>query len=547
MSSGSVRARRAEGTARAPRIPTSDDAFRLYDFAPAMYVLLSAAGLINDINETGCQMLGRPRQKLLGMPLRMWMADESRSDFLEHLRRCRTGEDVVESEMAMRAADGGTIRARFYSKRCVYQRHHVFATVVADLTEYVVLERARKAAEHQRDRAERERELARAGEAAKDRLIAMVSHELRNPLSPAMVAADIMASWAELPARARQLAAVIKRSVELEARLIDDLLDFARGSRDKLNLRRRSLDVHQVLLDAVNGCSTAADAKRIAITLDLGASTHASEADEGRLRQVFANILNNAIKFSPPGTAILVRTSNNGENAINVAIHDQGPGMDVETLSRLFKPFQQDQPGIRGGGLGLGLTISHQIIAAHGGRLRANSSGAGLGSTFEVELATCKPPQTAAAPVRHRTTPGANGQSTDRAARRRVLIVEDHQDNGALMSIFLTQHGYEVSLARTLRDGLKQLDRQWDVVLTDIGLSDGSGLDIARRARKLPTPPRMIALSGYGTTADITASYQAGFDEHLVKPVNLEELLAAMAGATATTWTDAGRVIRRKA
>lgn len=526
----------AVSAARPAGHSSRDDAFQLYDFAPAMYVMLDGAGLIVDVNQTGCKMLGRSHHTLIGLPLRMWMAGESRTEFLEHLRRCRVGEDVVESEMRIRAADGGFYPVRFYSKRCEYHRRQVFATVVVDLSEYVSLERARVAAERQREHAERERELARAGEAAKDRLIASVSHELRNPLSPALVAAEVLASWMELPERARYLAAVVKRNIELEARLIDDLLDVARATRGQLQLQLQlqPVDVHQVILDAVNGCTPDRDAKAITLSLDLQARAHHARADDDRLRQVFANLLNNAVKFSDPGGAIIVRTENDHDDALRIAIRDQGVGMDADTIADLFKPFERRLAAGRRGGLGLGLSIANSIVEGHGGRIWASSHGTGFGSTFEIELATCPPGATEARPATFRDrelTPVAPPQQAGESGQPRVLIVEDHPDTGALLSMFLAQQGYDVTLVQTLEDGIAQLARGWDVVLTDIGLVDGSGRDLATQVQSLEGPkPRLIAVSGYGSTMDVAASLEAGFDDHLVKPVELQKLLEALAG-----------------
>jgi PAS domain S-box-containing protein len=506
---------------------TYDEAFRLYDFAPALHVLLDTSGIIVDINQTGCQLLGLPRERLRGYPLRMWIEDDGRRDFLDHLRRCRAETDVVESEMALRAADGGNVRARFYSKRCVYRRREVFATVIVDLTEYTLLDRWRERAEDQRDRAEHEREMARAGEAAKDRLIATVSHELRNPLSPALVAAEVLTTWTGLPERVRHLASVIKRNIEHEARLIDDLLDLAKGTQGKLHLQLRPLDVHQVLVDAVNASTPAAESRSVTIGLDLEAAGHVSQADEGRLRQVFSNVLNNAIKFSNPGGAIVVRTTNDTEEILRVTIHDQGAGIDPQTLEQLFGPFEQQPSADRQrSGLGLGLTISRHIIEAHRGRIWASSPGLGQGATFEIELAVSSAKPADLLPA----SPGTSGPSEGRS-RGKVLIVEDHADSGTLMSMFLSQRGYDVTLAQTLADGLRQLDRGWDVVIADIGLIDGSGLEVARQTRSLlHRPSRLIAVSGYGSGADIAASHQAGFHEHLVKPVDLQKLLSALTG-----------------
>jgi PAS domain S-box-containing protein len=519
------------------------DAMRLYDFAPAMYVLIDRAGRIVDINQSGSRLIGRGREQAVGHPFRLFVAPPSRSDFLEHLRRCRSGADVVETEVQLRGSDNGLVTVRLYSKQTSLAGRAVFPTVAADLTEYLSLERQKKAAEQQRDRAERERALARASEDAKDRLLAVVSHELRNPLSPALVAAATLAASEELPDRARHLARVIERNIQLEARLIDDLLDVARILRGHFQLHLAPANVHHVLLDAIHACAHAAQARDVAVSIDFRAEHHGVQGDAARLRQVFWNVLDNAIKFSEPGGTVLVRTTTEPSRQVRVTIQDEGAGMDRATLDRLFRPFDRDtdRPS-RSSGLGLGLSIAHDIVLGHHGRLWAASDGPGRGAIFVVEL-----PLTRQAPARrydgapHALASAARPQPPPEPIIRgsvvvpqegdhgRVLVIEDHEDMGLLLMMLLSQHGYDVTLATSRAEGLRLLDRPWHAVLSDVGLGDGSGLDIAREARASATPPRrLVAISGYGAPADIAASREAGFDDHLVKPVDLARLLAAL-------------------
>jgi CheY-like chemotaxis protein len=269
------------------------------------------------------------------------------------------------------------------------------------------------------------------------------------------------------------------------------------------------------------------------IDADLSASSHHVRGDDGRLRQVFWNLLNNAIKFTDAGGTVVVR-SHDLDGAIRMSIRDSGVGMDATLLDHLFSPFERGpvRTGSRSG-LGLGLAICKGIVAGHGGQIRATSEGPGCGSTFTVELATV---QSAAAaehdPPVHRDPPPL----TPVTGPQRVLIVEDDEDSREMLTLFLSHQGYTVEVAPSLHAALGRLAEGWDVVMSDIGLPDGSGLDVARHARRLSNQPcRLIALTGYGATADIDASREAGFDDHLVKPIDLDQLLAAMASAAGLT------------
>jgi PAS domain S-box-containing protein len=506
----------------------------LFDFSPVLWLLLDRNGVVLDLNQSGCELFGLRRASIVGLPLRTWIAVEDRGEFLEHVRQCRVdGHDIVESDARLRSRDGTTRQLHFYSRRARLHGRVVFPTIAVDVTAQVAAEQAHQAAERRRNLAERDSQLAREADAAKDRLIATVSHELRNPLSPALLAATGLSDWPELPSGARQLAAIIKRNIELEARLIDDLLDVARVSRGQLDLRLKTVDLHRVVLEAVNACSALADARRVSVAVELQATSRHTRGDEVRLRQVVWNLLSNAIKFSEPSGTVLVRSVNAESGAVLLTVRDYGAGMDAATLEALFSPFERPRSPSGGrAGLGLGLTIARGIIEGHGGRIWASSPGPDQGSLFEVELASVAAPPAQAVPP-----PAVPQQPVDDFAlvgregtksRGRVLIVEDHRDTGMLISLFLSSHGFEVTCVQTLADALASLDQEWDTIVTDLGLPDGNGLEICRRARAMGRPLKLFVLSGYGSADDIAASLAAGCDEHLVKPIDLKRLLMLM-------------------
>lgn len=521
-SRGGARLDGDQSTSPASRfIPTSD--FRpLYDLAPVTWLVLDTSGTILDINPSGCRVFEAEYDFIVGTPLRMWVNADFRAVLSDHVRRCRNGSDAIETELRLKGRGGHMPFVRLHSRKTLFQQSIVFPTVAIDITEQEQLSRARSAAERERDIAEEERRVAKAAEAAKDRLIAMVSHELRNPLSPALMAATTLTMWPGLPKTAHDMAATIKRNIELEARLIDDLLDMARVTHGQLELKKQPIDVHRVIEHASEACSQAALSKGVRIVLNCQADHHIVEGDHARLQQVFWNLLNNAIKFSHRDGHVFVRTLSNEDGVLLVTVRDFGLGMDLATVSKLFSPFAQPRaPDSGHPGLGLGLTITRNIVELHGGQIWASSDGAGTGSTFEVELVT-------SSGELHGGHDALEAAAVPSGVVGRLLLVEDHEDTADLLSECLTQQGYDVTRVRTLEDGLHQLEEEWDIVVSDIGLGTGSGLDIAKCASQKPRKPHLIALSGFGSSKDIEASLAAGFEQHLVKPVDLRMLLQAL-------------------
>lgn len=360
---------------------------------------------------------------------------------------------------------------------------------------------------------------ADAANAAKDRFLAVLSHELRNPLNPVLSAACLYERDPTLPSTVRDDFAMIRRNIELEARLIDDLLDLNRISSGKLAMQLETLDVHEVLRDAVRICRDAMAERKLRMVWDLSAHHTTVSGDAARLRQVFWNLLKNAVKFTPAGGAITLRSVDSPGGNIEISVHDSGIGIDPRVLPRIFNPFDQGDVSITRefGGLGLGLSISKMLIEAHGGTILAHSDGRGKGATFTVNMPTC-----VAAASPGAAAPTASLAKPHRAVR--ILLVEDHEDTARAMSKLLRASKHNVSTAGTVGDALEAaLHGEFDLVIADLGLPDGSGLDLMRQLKQFHNL-RGIALTGYGMTDDIVQSREAGFEEHLTKPVDLVKL-----------------------
>ncbi len=373
------------------------------------------------------------------------------------------------------------------------------------------------------------RDSAEAASRAKDHFLAVLSHELRTPLNPALVAISSLETDPALPPSAREDLRLARRNIELESRLIDDLLDVARLSRGKIQMRFENLDVHEVIRDAVRICQDESEQKEVPIHLELTAQKHIVRADPARLRQVFWNLLRNAIKFTPPHGSITIRTHNNSDGLFLASVQDTGIGMEPPALEKVFRPFEQGDSSISGrfGGMGLGLAISRELMTLHGGQLSATSDGKDRGACFTVQMCAVESP---AATPRKQQDDSEILSDRDMAPRRtwRLLLVDDHRDTLRLLSQLLKRSGHDVATAATVAEALAVASRRvFDLVVSDLGLPDASGLDLMRSLRD-QYPMRGIALSGYGAAEDVAASREAGFDLHLIKPVDFTRLLEAI-------------------
>ncbi len=420
----------------------------------------------------------------------------------EGLRRTKDGRwlEVVVTLSAIRDEEGRLIG---------------LARLIRDVTE-----RRRQAREL--DEARRRAEEASA---AKDRFLAMLSHELRNPLTPVLASVHRLDRRDDLPEGVSESLAMIRRNVELEARLIDDLLDLTRIAKGKIDLDRAPVDLNELLGSVLQSSRSDLFQHGLNVTTALVADDHYCLCDDARLQQVFLNLTRNAAKFTPQGGRVTIRTSNPASGRIRIAVSDTGRGIRPDRLPHIFEAFDQGDvtAARRAGGLGLGLAISRSLVELHGGTIAAASEGEGRGATFTVELAT-----TVERPKR--ATPRARDEE-DRTMRRRiaVLIVEDDPDTGAALRLLLDDAGFDVRAAQSIATAVEVFrDRPADVLVTDVGLPDGSGLDLLAALK--PLHPRLVAivLSGYGMERDVERSRALGFAEHFAKPVNPVRLITTL-------------------
>ena len=369
---------------------------------------------------------------------------------------------------------------------------------------------------------------AEAANKAKDRFIAMLSHELRTPLTPVLLASSLLSRDQSVPDHVREAFNVIVRNVQLEARLIDDLLDVTRISQGKFSLTFELADAHELLRCACEICSNEISAKNLTVQFELGALEHAIRADPARLQQVFWNLIKNAVKFTFPAGQITLRSSNPDENWVRLEVIDSGIGIASDALSKIFDPFEQAGPASYGG-LGLGLTISKAIVELHGGRISAFSPGVDHGSNFVIELPSAVPSSTEPSPLQIEHASSASDMTDNVATHYRILLVDDHLDTVRWMQLFLEAIGYLVTTAESVNAALQIADQQkFDLLVSDIALPDGKGEDLLLELREKGHNFPSIALSGYGTEEDIARSRAAGFQVHLVKPVSPQHLHASI-------------------
>ena len=381
------------------------------------------------------------------------------------------------------------------------------------------------------------RDVALAASRAKDDFLAALSHELRTPLNPALLLASDAAANPACPEELRADFASISRSIELEARLIDDLLDLTRVSRGLLKIESVAVDLHAVIREAAQKIQTEADAKGVALTWDLAARPSFVMGDPVRLQQVFWNVLKNAVKFTPAGGGVFI-SSTSHEDQISVQVRDTGIGMSSGELSSIFQAFVQGSHAEKGGahvfgGLGLGLAISEKVMGLHHGRITAASAGQHKGSTFVVEMPLAGHMEGAPA------APGGQPRPTDVAAkgqhaRWNLLIVEDNAGTRQALERLLVRRGHSVAVAATGREACRMVSGQaFDLAICDLGLPDTDGHALVGELHRLQPRLPAIAMTGYGSQRDIEHSDKAGFLLHLTKPVTasqLEEAIGSILG-----------------
>jgi|tagenome__1003787_1003787.scaffolds.fasta_scaffold20946980_2 signal transduction histidine kinase/CheY-like chemotaxis protein len=359
-----------------------------------------------------------------------------------------------------------------------------------------------------------------AANRTKDNFLAMLSHELRTPLTPVIAALDGLESAPTQSEETRSALTMIRRNVELESQLIDDLLDLTRIARDKLQLHFAPIDAHEAISNVIDICRSEAIAGKLRVHSNLRAGAHFVSADAAKFQQIIWNLLKNAIKFTREGGEIAVSTTNSSPQSLEISVLDTGIGMEPDVMQRMFDPFEQGDRSFqtRFGGLGLGLAISKSLTQAHSGTLVARSEGRDKGSTFVLTMNTVSPPE--------QGPPAPTNVSEARSLR--ILLVDDHHDTCTALERLLVRRGHLVASAQNVRSAMEAAARnQFDLLISDIALPDGNGTELIACLRAMK-PIRGIAISGFGMKVDIERSLEAGFSAHLVKPIKVEKLEAAI-------------------
>jgi PAS domain S-box-containing protein len=480
------------------------------DHVPVLIAQCDRDGRYKFVNRAYAERFGLRPDDVVGRHLRDVVGEAAYASLHDRVIDTLTGR-AVEFEIEIPYRTG----AQFMHVAYAPERDE--AGAVVGLVAAIVNITARKRAE----------DGLREANARKDHFLAMLAHELRNPLAPLVAALAVLHRGGGDPVLVEQLRTIMERQVGLMVRLIDDLLDIGRLSFNKLGLQRTTTTVGSVVRDAVDASRPGIDVAGHDLEVRLPQTPVYIEVDAARLTQSLGNLLNNAVKFTGRGGRITVSAAVEGADLV-LRVADNGIGLTPETLATAFEMFTQADASIERarGGLGIGLGLARQLVEMHGGTLTAFSDGPGRGSEFVIHL-----------PEVVRDTPPARGRRPAPATGtlrhlRRVLVVDDNLDAAHSLRMALQLHGLEVVVAHDGRQALHEAALHTpDAVLLDIGLPGMSGYDVCRELRRQPWGARavILAMTGWGQQEDRRRSSEAGFDAHLVKPVEHETLLDALA------------------
>jgi PAS domain S-box-containing protein len=486
-------------------------------------------GIINSWNRGAEQLFGYSAEEAIGQPVTMLMPPDRLNEEPNILERIRRGERIEHYETIRQRKDGKLIEISLTVSPIKDAGGKV--TGASKIARNISRQ---KQAERELEQAHKE---AVAASRAKDDFLAALSHELRTPLNPVLLLASDAAENPDLPAEIRAKFATIRNNVELEARLIDDLLDINRITHGKLLLNLGPLDVHAVLKEAVATVQSELDEKHITLILRLAENEALMKGDAVRLQQVFWNVLKNAVKFNFKGGTVTIETSLLENGRIAVKITDTGIGMTSQELNHIFNAFSQgdhaESDGLhRFGGLGLGLTISRMLVELHSGVIHATSDGRDQGSIFTIELPLARRNDKNGGPALS-GSPAKNDSPAGLKIKPglRILLVEDHEPTRIALTHLLSRRNCQVMAATSVAEAQALAHREkFDLVVSDIGLPDGNGYALMSELRE-KFGLKGIALTGYGMEQDIARGQSAGFVAHLIKPVRVESLEKALCDA----------------
>jgi len=478
------------------------------------------------VNVPYAMRFGESRENLIGRSLRETIGEAAYAIIAPHIAETLKGKRV-DFEAEIPYATGTRWMAATYVPEVESDGQvQSFVAVIQDITD-------RKIAELILERAKREAEDANR---AKDQFLAMLSHELRTPLTPVLMTIAALRRDPKVNESLRHDLEVLQRNVELEALLIDDLLDLTRFTHGKFELHHEAVDIHAAIDHALSISAPDLTKKNLSVVRQLDAKEHHCWADAARLQQVFWNLIKNAVKFTPHGGRVEIRTQNDADHFIVIDIMDTGIGIDPALQPRIFDAFEQGGRSMTSkfGGLGLGLAIAKRVIDLHHGSITVRSLGRNQGATFTIKF---KAMQTSMldGPAYLLDFDAVAAGPAD------ILLVEDHEDTARVMQRILAAAGYVVAHAPRLADARNLAkDRKFDLVISDLGLPDGTGLELMRELHQA-YGLRGIALSGYGTEEDVAASKAAGFAEHLTKPIDWDRLRDAITRLMVTTKPESER------
>ncbi|MBD8531458.1 MULTISPECIES: ATP-binding protein [unclassified Massilia] len=476
------------------------------------------------VNSMYAAVSGRPAEKMVNKPFVEVYPELLGSPVHEKFKEVfRSGEPFVsEPTLVQIHRNGGALDDRYFTYNLSPLR-----TLAGEVSGLMVIAVDITTEVESRSHVERLNVELNAAARAKDEFLAMLAHELRNPLAPIGAAAELLQIMTLDEQRVRQTSQVIGRQVRHMTALVDDLLDVSRLTRGLVDLELAPLDIRHVVADAVEQLTPLIQSRRHRLALHLPPDTTTVSGDKKRLVQVVANILNNAAKYTPEGGSIVLRVDVHPAH-VAIEVEDNGIGMEPGLASRAFDLFAQAErtPDRSSGGLGLGLALVKSLTELHGGRASCRSPGLGKGSTFSVYL-----------PRRAQSRDEPDRPHTDRAAVQetaplRILVVDDNVDAASMIAMLLDASGHQVTVEHSSRRALERARQEAPpVCILDIGLPEMDGIELAKRLRASPetADALLIAVTGYGQDKDREQTRAAGFDHHLVKPVDIKQLLGILA------------------
>src|SRR5215472_1786193 len=513
-----------------PESPTapSDDPFQqrallaaIVDSSDDAIVSKTLEGRILSWNRGATRIFGYEPHEVIGKPITIIVPPELHSEELQILGKLRRGERIDHFDTFRVTKDGRRISISLTVSPIRAADGTVIAAskVARDISE-------RKLAEQRLQQSE---EALRLADRRKDEFLALLAHELRNPLAPIRYALAANRKPGRTPEQRKQAEEIIERQIAHMSRLLEDLLDVSRITRGTLELKKTRTELTSIIGAAIETARPLLDAKHHHLVLDLPTQPVQLEADVVRLAQVFSNLLINAAKYTDPGGQIQLR-AHQQPGTVAVSVIDNGIGISAELLPRVFTMFFQshDALGRAEGGLGVGLSLVRGLVVLHGGSVQARSEGIGRGSEFTVKLPT-------GAPLPMRLDVELDAESLAADVGLKILVVDDNRDAADTCAMLLEASGHHVQTAYTGRQAL-ELARTFrpHALLLDIGLPDIDGYHLAQQVRAAPwgRSAVLVAVTGWGQEQDRLRAVEAGFDQHLVKPISaetVESLLQSLA------------------